>query len=211
MPGLQVGFLAKEVHDRAAYLRDTSSLLLGEPHHQGRGSSPLEQAVRNLHNHGRAAEKTRRANTCPLPQHAGETQGINGAHGVPRRVRPQAAPMGRRAPRERICADDLGRRVLPDDEVSGRDRAAGREHRREGQAEGVRQVLHAGGFPLVSERRENRFPDRILLPAQIPRCSVFLRCFFSPSGALACCPLPRESLSVAAPGGRLAGSPPGLC
>ena len=98
MPGLQVGFLAKEVHNRAAHLRDTASVLFGEPDHQSRGGSRLEQTVRKSDGHWRAAEITRGTYACSLPEHEGHTQGINGAHGIPRHVLSKEHCMGRLAP-----------------------------------------------------------------------------------------------------------------
>jgi hypothetical protein len=166
MPCLQVGFLAKEVHERTARLRNTASVPFGEPDHQGRGRSPVEQASFNVHVHWRVAEKTRRPNARPLSQHKGDTQGINGAHCITRSVSSKQHLMCRLVPRERIRADDVCRLVLPDDEVSSREGAADGKHGRERQAKGVRQFLHAGGFPLVSKRCEDRFSDRILLQAQ---------------------------------------------
>src|SRR6266446_7734404 len=66
--------------------------------------------------------------------------------------------------------------VLPDDQVSGREGAAGRQHGCEGQTKSARQALQAGGVPLVSEGLEDRFPHRILLRSEActaqPFCDV---------------------------------------
>src|SRR5215470_4701216 len=70
------------------------------------------------------------------------------------------------ASRERICADDSGMLVLPDDEISGCEGAADRTHGRERQAQDMRQGLYAGAFSCLSKGGENGLSHRILLRAQ---------------------------------------------
>src|SRR5262249_34185101 len=57
IPCLQVCFLAKEVHERAARLRDTAPIPFGKPHHQSRRCSSFEHTFRNIDGHGHGAKK----------------------------------------------------------------------------------------------------------------------------------------------------------
>ena len=108
-PCLQVCFRTEKIHERAAHLRNTTSVLFGEPDDEGRGRSLIEEAFRHVHRDWRVTEETRGANARPLPQHTGDTQGINGAHGVPHRASFEQHLMCGWALREGIGANDVGR------------------------------------------------------------------------------------------------------
>ena len=98
LPFLQVLLVAKEIHQWAAGLSHTAPIPFGEPDDAGRGVRSLEQPSSDVHSHQMLTEKTRRPNARSLAQHEGDTQGINGAHGIKGRAGIGKHLMYRRAP-----------------------------------------------------------------------------------------------------------------
>jgi hypothetical protein len=108
----------------------------------------------DVHRHRLLTEKTRRPNTCPLAQHEGDTEGINGTHGIETGVAVDEHLMRRRNPGAGVCAEGTRLILSPDNEVIGGELPEPLQHVLDGAGEGVRDLVHAR---CSSSFRENTF------------------------------------------------------